>query len=165
MMNRVIVLLLALTCSSALFAQCPQFALHGDWTVFYRDNGAPDSILSPDSVIEIRYFSEHDQFTVKLSDPNWSARRNSWEAVCIDGNAVLTGILEDRAQSDRLRVEMSRVTNENELLARSNGVRKLDQISIRVMECVGLECDFVDADEADGHDHPAADPGHAHADR
>lgn len=163
-MNRVIVLLLALTCSSALFAQCPQFALHGDWTVFYRDNGAPDSILSPDSVIEIRYFSEHDQFTVKLSDPNWSARRNSWEAVCIDGNAVLTGILEDRAQSDRVLVEMSRVTDLADLLPRSSGVVRLNQINIRVMECSGPECDFAKADKTHGHDHPASDPGHAHAD-
>jgi hypothetical protein len=84
--------------------------------------------------------------------------------VCVDDVAVLSGVLEDRAQSDRLRVEMSRVTDENDLLARSNGVRKLNQINIRVMECLGAECDFAEAGEVHGHDHPAADPGHAHAD-
>lgn len=176
-MKRVIVFLLALSFTPTLFAQCPAFALHGDWTVFYRDNNAPDSVLAPGSVVEIRYFAEHEQFTVHLDDPAWMARRNSWSGECIGDVVSLTGILQERANGDRVMVEMHRVTDERDLLERANGVRKLDQLNIRVMECIGLECDFakLDSEPSHGHDHahghdhvheqPAADPGHAHADR
>lgn len=170
-MNRLIAALLALTFSSGLYAQCSPFALHGDWTVFYRDDAAPDSILTPGGLVEIRYLAEHDQFSVQLKDPYWSARRNTWNAGCVDDAVVLTGVLQERSGADRVMVEMSRVTDERDLLAHANGLRRLDQISIRVMECVGLECDFAErgADsgetQGDGHEHPAADPGHAHADR
>lgn len=180
-MNRVILFLLALSFSSTLFAQCPAFALHGDWTVFYRDNKAPDSVLAPGSVVEIRYFAEHDQFTVHLDDPAWLARRNTWSGECVGDVVSLTGVLQERSGPDRVMVEMHRVTDERDLLARASGARKLDQLNIRVMECVGLECDFarLDGEQAHGHEHghedehghdhndvlPAADPGHAHADR
>ncbi|MEJ8566003.1 hypothetical protein [Elongatibacter sediminis] len=164
-MKRVIILILALFGSAPLLADCPPFALHGDWNVFYPDDAAPDSVLKAGSVLEIRYFKEHDTYTVKLDDPAWSARRNTWAAECLGDVAVLTGVLQERYGTDRVMVEVNRVKDERELVARSSGRRSLDQISIRVLDCIGLECDFARQSDPESQALPAADPGHAHADR
>lgn len=157
-MNKILFTFLTLVCSSQLFANCSEFALHGDWTVFYQDNSKPDSVLAPDKVIEIRYDKSQDQFLVKFNDPNYKDKHNSWTHSCDMGKTVLTGTVEKRDGSDSHGIEMSRVTDVKDLLARSASVTKLDQISIR----------FPQAQAKYGEEEgsrPAADPGHGHADR
>lgn len=158
-------MLLTLLFSSQLFADCPEFALHGDWTVFYKDNAAPDSVLAPDSGIEIRYNKGHDQFSVKLMDKNWKERKNSWTHTCVKNKVVLSGTIEKKTGSDSLSMEMSRVTAVSDLLPRSNGVMKLDQINIRFPQQQAHQGEDGAPIAQTGESYPSADPGHAHADR
>lgn len=162
-MYKILFTFLTLLFSSQLLAYCQEFALHGDWTVFYQDNTAPDSVLAPDSIIEIRYNQGHDQFSVMLKDTNWVEKKNSWTHTCIMGKIVLTGTIESIG-SDSLSMEMSRVTEVSDLLARSTGVMKLDQINIRFPQQQanrGEEGALIEQMEGSRR---AADPGHAHAD-
>ena len=39
--------ILLLTTAVSAWADCGEGALEGDWTVFYRDNGYPTSVLAP----------------------------------------------------------------------------------------------------------------------
>lgn len=158
-------MLLTLLFSSQLFADCPEFALHGDWTVFYKDNAAPDSVLAPDSGIEIRYNKGHDQFSVKLTDTNWKERKNSWTHTCVKNKVVLSGTIEKKTGSNSLSMEMSRVTEVSDLLPRSSGVTKLDQINIRFPQHQAHHGAEGAPIAQTGDSYPSADPGHAHADR
>ena len=74
---------------------------------------------------------------------------------------TLSGLLQDKTASENLEIEIRRITNPSELVSRSSNVKKLDQVSIRVTDYVGLA-----GNEAVGLPAFAApDPGHAHADR
>ncbi len=160
-MKKLIIVVFAFLSSANVFADCSAFALHGDWTVFYRDNAAPDSVITPGSVFEIRYNKEHDQFTVLLQDENYVAVKNSWTSGCVGAAVTLSGVLQDKRASENLEIEIRRITNASELVSRSNNVKKLDQISIRVTDYIGLADNKTTALPA----FAAPDPGHAHADR
>ena len=106
-----------------------------------------------------------NQFSVKLKDPDWKDKDNSWTHTCKTDKVYLTGTIEKRNGSDSLSMEMSRVTEIGDLLARSTGVMKLDQINIRFPQ---QQANHGEEGAPIVHmegSRPAADPGHAHADR
>ena len=156
---------LALVFSAQLFADCSEFALHGDWTVYYQDNSKPDSVITPDSVIEIRYDKGQDQFLVKLNDPNYKDRHNSWTHDCKSDKTVLTGTIEKKVGSESHGVQLSRVTEISDLLPRSTGVMKLDQINIRFPQSQAIHGKEHAPTAQQEDSRPAADPGHGHADQ
>lgn len=161
-MNKMLFILLTLVFSSQLYAQCPDYALHGNWKVFYKDNSSPDSVLEPDKYVKIRHSMDLDEYSVNLTDSKWISKRGSWTSSCIGKKVVLEGTIQKRNGSDSHTMVISRVTEASDLLARKNGVKKLDQIAIQIKNARSLDCDEEDADSDDGKLH---DPGHSHADR
>ena len=164
-MNRILFAFLTLAFSSQLFADCSEFALHGDWTVFYQDNSKPDSFIEPGSVFEIRYDKSQDQFLVKLNDKNYKDKHNSWTNSCRTGKVYITGTIEKKDGSESHGLEMSRVTEVSDLLPRSPSVTNLDQISIRLPEAQANHGEEGAPIAQQEGSRPAADPGHMHADR
>lgn len=117
-----------LICSGAVNADCNEFALHGDWTVFYRDNAFPTSVLAPDENISIRYEAKRKLYSVELTDKAWKAWSTTWSHECIEGQTVLFGAIERRNGRAVMLVEVTRVNEINELLPRQSGKTNLNQI-------------------------------------
>lgn len=164
-MKKILLALIAVVFSAPLYAGCNEYALHGEWSVFYRNNDFPTSVLAPDRLIDIRYSQELDQFSVGLTDHRWKAWAGAWTHECIDGQTVLIGAIERRSGDAALVIEINKVTEVNDLLARSSGVMRPDQINIHFPErhALGDLADVFDALQQDGY--LASHPGHAHADR
>jgi hypothetical protein len=163
-MKKILLALIALVFSAPLYAGCNEYALFGEWSVFYRNNDFPTSVLAPDKLIDIRYDRKLDQFSVAFKDDHWKAWAGGWTHECIDRQTVLIGALERRGGGIALVVEISKVTNVSDLLARSSGTKKLNQINIRFPERQdhGKVAEIFDALQKNGY--LASHPGHAHAD-
>lgn len=163
-MHKILWVFLALVCSSQLLADCKEFALQGEWNVFYRDNAFPSSVLAADKIIDIRYLSDLDQFSVALNDDNWQAWSSGWTHECINGQTVLIGAIEKRKGGMLLVVEISRVTEVSDLLARASGEVKLNQINIQFPDQNAYNDTSGIFDVAKKTGYLASHPGHAHAD-
>ncbi len=98
--------------------------------MFYQNNAFPTSVLAPDKTINIQYFSDADEFSVDLSDPRWKAWSGNWSHECIDGQTVLIGAVERRSGGASLLIEISRVVDVDDLLARPSGDVNPNQINI-----------------------------------
>ena len=164
-MFRILLALSALLSCVPVFADCNENALQGVWTVFYRDNLFPTSVLAPDETIDIRYNAGADQFSVDFSDSDWAAWGGGWSHECINGQTVLIGAIEQRnGRRTTLVIEIAKVTDANDLLARSSGVKKLQQINIHFPERYA-KSELSEAFEAlKKGGYLASHPGHAHAD-
>lgn len=163
-MKNLLLVFVAMMCCSAVYADCKEFALQGDWTVFYRDNGFPTSVLAPDGAVSIRYNESNDKFSVRLSDKDWKAWSGHWSHECIGGETVLIGAVEQRRGDAVLVIEVSRVTDVGDLMARPSGEVRLNQINIHFPErhASNYPPELQDALTQSGHLY--AHPGHAHAD-
>lgn len=151
----------ASACTSA-WADCGEWALAGDWTVFYRDNGFPTSVLAPDERITIKHHGAGGTFSVSLSDPEWRAFEGRWESVCVNGQTILVGAIQRRGASTTLVMEISRVVAAADLVRNAAGIVRERQISIRFPEpfaAVGLGDGL---GEAARRGELASHPGHAH---
>lgn len=162
-MHKILWAILAMTCSSQLVADCKEFALQGEWSVFYRNNAFPSSVLAADKIVEIRYLSDLDQFSVALNDDHWQAWSGGWMHECINGQTVLIGAIEKRQGGTLLVVEISRVTEVSDLLARPSGEVKLNQINIQFPDRQAYDDKVGVFDLAKKQGYLASHPGHAHA--
>lgn len=163
-MHKILFAIFALVCSSQLLADCKEFALQGEWSVFYRNNAFPSSVLAPDKIVEIRYLSDLDQFSVELNDDHWKAWSGGWMHECINGQTVLIGAIEKRQGGMLLIVEISRVTEVSDLLARPSGEVKLNQINIQFPDQNAYNDTSGIFDVARKTGYLASHPGHTHAD-
>ena len=150
--------------SAGLWADCKEFDLQGDWTVFYRDNAFPTSVLAPDRQIIIRYLEDTDGFSVELTDPKWKAWSSDWAHECVDGQTVLLGAIENRGGNASLVMEISRVVEVEDLLARASGEVRLRQINIHFPETFSSAYPAELHKVLSGGGYLASHPGHAHAD-
>lgn len=164
-MKKILLVLIALVFSTPLYAGCNEYALVGEWSVFYRNNDFPTSVLAPDKLIDIRYDRKLDQFSVAVTDDRWKAWAGGWTHECINRQTVLIGAIERRGGGIALVVEISKVTDVSDLLARSSGTVRLNQINIRFPERQdhGKVAEIFDTSQKNGY--LASHPGHAHADR
>ncbi len=151
--------MLLLTTAVSAWADCGEGALEGDWTVFYRDNGYPTSVLAPDEVITIRLSGSGGAFAVSLTDPEWRGWASAWESVCVDGRTVLLGAIQRRHGKATLVIEISRVTEARDLLRNAAGEVRERQINIRFPQpfaAEGLSGALAEQGLLASH------PGHAH---
>lgn len=151
--------------SAMLLADCNEFALQGEWTVFYQDNAFPSSVLVPDETISIHYDQPRDEFTLAFTDPNWQAWAGGWLRECVGGQTVLIGAIKQRRGAVLLMIEISKVVDVNDLLARASGVTKLEQINVLFPESFALNAMTNSAMDLSKYRHVASDPGHVHADK
>ncbi|NNK52501.1 MAG: hypothetical protein HKO99_12970 [Xanthomonadales bacterium] len=154
-------MLLLMTAVSS-WAGCREDALEGDWTVFYRDNGFPTSVLAPDEVINIQFDHKSRAFSVSLSDPEWRSWEANWDSVCVDGRTVLLGAIQRRHGRATLVIEISRVADTHDLLRNAAGVVRERQIKIRFPQpfaASGLSEALAELAE---RGLLASHPGHAH---
>lgn len=154
-------ILLLMTAISA-WADCGEGALEGDWTVFYRDNGFPTSVLAPDEVITIRLNGASGAFSVSMTDPEWRGWAGDWESVCVDGRTVLLGAIQRRHGRATLVIEVSRVTDARDLLRNAAGEVRERQINVRFPQpfaAAGLSGALAELAE---RGLLASHPGHAH---
>ncbi|HLF31692.1 MAG TPA: hypothetical protein VI566_11770 [Xanthomonadales bacterium] len=152
----------ALMCSTTLFADCREYALQGDWTVFYQDNEFPTSVLTPGEQVTIQYTAAASQFSVELTDRDWKAWSGTWSHECVDGQTVLIGAIEHRSGGTVLVIEVNRVTDVDDLLLSPAGRVKLNQINIHFPGAYAssIPAELRDALQRDGL--LASHPGHAH---
>ncbi len=152
---------LLLLCGSAL-ADCGESALEGDWTVFYKDNGFPTSVLDPNETIQIALDGKSGDFAVELTDAKWKAWKGSWQTECINGQTILLGAIQRRKGATTLVVEISRVVKMGDLMRNPNGVVKERQINIRFPQpfaVIGISEELATLAE---QGLLASHPGHAH---
>jgi hypothetical protein len=160
-MKRVVSVVL-LTASASAWADCRESALEGDWTVFYRDNAFPTSVLAPDETLGISRDPKSGTFSVALTDPEWQGWNDAWEAVCVDGQTVLLGAIHRRHGANTLVIEISRVVTADDLLRNAAGVVRERQINIRFPQPFSMvEQNQALADLA-RRGLLASHPGHAH---
>ena len=163
-MKKLLIAVVALMCCGTLYADCKEHALQGDWTVFYRDNAFPTSVLAPNELFLVNYNASSDRFSVDLTDPAWKAWKGRWSHECIDGQTVLIGAVEHRSSGTILVIEVSRVVDIGDLMARPSGEVRLNQINIHFPERhassypIELQNALTQAGPLLSH------PGHAHAD-
>lgn len=122
---------LLLLASAGAFADCRSGDLVGEWTVFYRDNGFPTSVLAPDEAISIQVDQNTGAYSVSLSDPRWRAWSGEWEATCIKGQTILHGAVQRRQGAGALVIEIARVVEAADLLPNADGAVRERQINIR----------------------------------
>jgi hypothetical protein len=154
--------ILLLLASAGVAADCREAALEGDWTVFYRDNGFPTSVLAADETLAIAYDQRSKSFSVSLSDPRWQAWDGGWESVCVDGQAVLLGAVQRRQGAGTLLIEIARVVRADDLLRNAAGAVRERQINIRFPQpyaALGLDGPLAELAE---RGELASHPGHAH---
>ena len=163
-MFRILFALIALSGSVPALANCNESALQGTWTVFYRDNAFPTSVLAADETIYIGYNPGKDEFSVSFSDNDWAAWDGGWSSSCVDGQTVLIGAIKQRRGKTTLVIEMSRVTDPNDLLARSNGMKRPQQINIHFPDRYAQSAASHTFDATKRKGYLASHPGHAHAD-
>lgn len=163
-MRKLLMAAVALMFCSTLYADCREHALEGDWTVFYRDNAFPTSVLAPDEFFSIRYNAKSDKFSIDLTDPAWKAWNGRWSHECIDGQTVLIGAVEQRHSGAILVIEVSRVLDVNDLMARRSGQVKLNQINIHFPERYARSYPPELQDALTQAGPLLSHPGHAHAD-
>jgi len=159
-------LLLAVTMlmfSTVVYADCKENALQGEWTVFYRDNAFPTSVLAPDWMINIHYQDDLDEYSVELTDPRWKAWSGAWTHECVDGQTVLIGAIERRGGSASLVIEMSRVIDVDDLLPLPSGEIKLNQVNIHFPEQFSSEVPEELRESLFRSGYLASHPGHAHS--
>jgi hypothetical protein len=154
--------ILLLTTAMSAWADCGESALEGDWTVFYPDNGFPTSVLAPDEVITIRLNGSSSAFAVSLTDPEWRGWNAAWESVCIDGNTVLLGAIQQRRGRVTLLIEFSRVTNAGDLLPNAAGEVRQRQINVRFPQPLAAADLSGALAELAEQGLVASHPGHAH---
>lgn len=154
--------ILLLTTAVSAWADCGEGALEGDWTVFYRDNGYPTSVLAPDEVITIRLSGSGGAFTVSLTDSEWRGWAGAWEPVCVDGRTVLLGAIQRRHGKATLVIEISRVTEARDLLRNAAGEVRERQINIRFPQPFAAEGLSGALAELAEQGLLASHPGHAH---
>ena len=143
-------------------AECGEDALEGNWTVFYRDNGFPTSVLAPDETIAIELDRSTGAFSVGLSDPGWQAWVGGWESACVNGQTVLLGAIQRRQGAATLVIEISRVVQAGDLLPIAAGVVPERQINIRFPQpfaAAGLSGPLAELAQ---RGLLASHPGHAH---
>jgi hypothetical protein len=154
---------LLLLCATA-GADCREWALDGDWTVFYQDNRFPTSVLKPDETVVIQRDRGTGAFSVGLSDPAWQAWAGNWETECINDQTILLGAIQQRGGATTLVIEISRVVEAADLLRNAAGVVRERQINIRFPQ------PFAAIERSDGlavlaeQGVLASHPGHAHGD-
>jgi len=154
------VLLLAVC--TATWADCREGALAGDWTVFYRDNGFPTSVLAPDGRVTIKLDEASGAFSVSLSDPEWKAWDGQWAPVCVNGQTILVGAIQRRGAATNLVMEVSRVVEAADLVRNAAGLVRERQIGIRFPEpfaATGLGNELAELAREGAL---ASHPGHAH---
>jgi len=164
-MFRFLLALTALLSSIAVMADCNEYALQGTWTVYYQDNAFPTSVLAPDKTVDIHYNRELDEFTLEFTDRRWKAWDGNWAHECIEGQTVLIGAIAQRRGKVKIVVEIRKVIDVTDLLARSSGEMRLEQINIqfpRSFASTDLDGAF-HALKQEGY--MASTPGHAHADK
>lgn len=164
-MFRLLLALSTLLSSFAVMSDCNEYALQGTWTVYYRDNAFPTSVLAPGKTIDIQYSEELDQFSLDFTDGRWKAWGGGWAHECIDGQAVLIGAIAQRRGKVKMVVEIRKVIDVADLLARPSGEMRLEQINIqfpRSFASTDLD-DAFDALKREGY--LASHPGHAHGDK
>ena len=152
---------LLLLCGSAA-AGCRDWALEGDWTVLYRDNGFPTSVLAPDETIDIQLDRTTGKFSLAFTDPKWRAWEGSWQTECINGQTILLGAIQRRGGQNTLIIEISRVVNAKDLLPDASGWVSDRQINIRFPQpfaATGLSEELAKLAESGKL---ASHPGHAH---
>ena len=67
-MFRLLLALSTLLSSFAVMADCNEYALQGTWSVYYRDNAFPTSVLAPGKTIDIQYNQKLDRFSLEFTD-------------------------------------------------------------------------------------------------
>lgn len=154
--------MLLLTTTMSAWADCNEDALEGDWTVFYRDNGFPTSVLAPDEVITIRINGSSGVFAVSMTDPEWRGWVGAWESVCVDGRTVLLGAIQRRHGRATLVIEISRVTHARDLLPNAAGEVRERQINVRFPQPFAAEGLGGALAELAEQGLVASHPGHAH---
>jgi hypothetical protein len=154
--------MLLLTTAVSAWADCREGALEGDWTVFYRDNGFPTSVLAPDEAITIRLDGASGAFSVSLTDPEWRGWNAAWESVCVDGNTVLLGAIQRRRGRATLVIEISRVIDSRDLLRNAAGEVRERQINVRFPQPFAAEGLGGALAELAEQGLVASHPGHAH---
>jgi len=164
-MFRLLLALSTLLSSFAVMADCNEYALQGTWSVYYRDNAFPTSVLAPGKTIDIQYNQKLDRFSLEFTDSRWKAWDGGWAHECIEGQTVLIGAIAQRRGKTRIVAEIRKVIDVADLLARSSGEMKLEQINIqfpRSFASTDLDNAF-DALKQEGY--LASHPGHAHGDK
>ncbi|MGD2130622.1 MAG: hypothetical protein PVJ33_16340 [Lysobacterales bacterium] len=151
-----------LTASASAWAECNESALEGDWTVFYRDNAFPTSVLAPDETLGISRNPRNGAFSVALSDPEWRSWNAEWEAACVNDQTVLLGAIQRRQGTTTLVIELSRVVTAGDLLRNSAGVVRERQISIRFPQPFSIAEQSGTLAELAKQGLLASHPGHAH---
>ena len=160
-MKWILATVLFLLCG-AVSADCRDWALEGDWTVFYRDNGFPTSVLAPDETIDIQLDRKSGEFSLQFTDPKWKGWEGSWQTECIQGETILLGAIQRRGGPTTLVIEISRVLKAKDLLPDSSGFVSDRQINIRFPQpfsATGLSEELAELAESG---HLASHPGHAH---
>jgi len=153
---------LLLAAGTSAWADCKDWALEGDWTVFYRDNGFPTSVLAPDERVTIERDSASGAFSVSLSDPEWCAWGGHWESVCVNGQTILVGAIQRRGAATTLVIEISRVVEATDLLRNAAGIVRERQVGIRFPEPFAVSGLNADLAERAARGELASHPGHAH---
>lgn len=153
---------LLVVCGPA-WTDCGVSALDGDWTVFYRDNAFPTSVLAPEATVGIRHDAKTGAVAVAVSDPEWQGLPRTWEVACVDGQAILLGAIQRRGAATTLLIEISRVVKAADLLRNAAGVVRERQIDIRFPQpfAAAANRDALSALAERGA--LASHPGHAHA--
>lgn len=157
----VLAVVLLLVCGS-VSADCRDWAMEGDWTVFYRDNGFPTSVLAPDETIDIQLDRKSGEFSIEFTDPKWKSWVGSWQTACIKGQTILLGAIQRRGGRTTLIVEISRVFKAEDLLRNSSGVVKERQINIRFPQPFAATELSEELAELAESGKLASHPGHAH---
>lgn len=128
--SKALIGLLLSTFSVSALADCNEWTLNGNWRVFYRDNVYPTSVLAADEMIAVSV-NGAGKVDVSLSDPDWQGWTDAWEITCIDDQPVLLGAIQQRRGNTVLVIEISRVSEDRDLLRLANGERKSRQVNIR----------------------------------
>ena len=131
-------MILLMLVSASSWADCRDGALEGDWTIFYRNNAYPTSVLAPGEVLSIHKDRKSGDFSVALSDREWRGWDAKWESVCVNDQTVLLGAIQRRLGATMLVIEISRVVRYADLLRTADGVLPERQINIRFPQPFGV---------------------------
>jgi len=154
--------ILLLSTGLPAWADCGEANLEGDWTVFYRDDAFPTSVLAPGENLSVSRDRRSGAFSVTLSDPEWRGWSAEWETVCANGQTILLGAIQSRRGTTTLVIEISRVVRPADLLRNARGEVRERQINIRFPQPFAVEGLSDAIREAAEQGWLASHPGHAH---